>query len=116
MFKLIIAGSRTFDNYELLREKLDKLLVNKIEVEIVCGCCKGADLLGERYAKERNCKIKYFPADWDNLGRGAGFIRNRQMALYADALVAFWDGKSRGTECMIEFAKEHNLLIRIILF
>lgn len=116
MFKLIIAGSRTFDNYELLREKLDKLLVNKSEVEIVCGCCKGADLLGERYAKECNYAVKYFPADWEHSGRSAGFIRNRQMALYADALVAFWDDKSRGTECMIEFAKERNLLIRIILF
>jgi hypothetical protein len=75
LFKVIIAGSRTFDNYEILREKLDKLLVNKTEVEIVSGTCHGADLLGERYAIERAFRIKYFPADWEHLGRSAGIYR-----------------------------------------
>jgi hypothetical protein len=116
MFKIIIAGSRTFNDYDMLCQKVDKILHHHPIVEIVSGCCKGADLLGERYAKERVHLLNHFPADWDKYGKVAGFRRNREMALYADALIAFWDGKSRGTQCMIEFAKERNLLIRVIRF
>lgn len=115
-FRLIIAGSRTFTDYELLKRTLDKLLINKTDIEIVSGCAKGADKLGERYAAEHNYPVKHFPADWDAHGKGAGFIRNKQMAQYADALVAFWDGFSRGTEMMIELAREKNLLVRVIRF
>lgn len=75
---------------------------------------QGADLLGERYGKERGYSINYFPADWENRGRGVGFIRNEEMAKNADALVAFWNGKSHGTKHMIETAKKHSLAIRVI--
>lgn len=74
---------------------------------------QGADRLGERYGKERGYSIRYFPADWDGKGRSAGFIRNEEMAKNADALVAFWDGQSRGTKHMIETAKKHKLDIRV---
>ena len=61
-----------------------------------------------------NYPIKRFPADWENLGRGAGYVRNVQMAFYADALIAFWDGESRGTKHMIDIAKEKGLMVRVI--
>ena len=114
-FKLIIAGSRTFTDYQLLKRTLDKLLINKTDIEIVSGAARGADKLGERYAAEHGYKLTHFPADWSK-GKGAGFIRNNEMALYADALVAFWDGLSRGTAMMIELAKGKNLLVRVVRF
>lgn len=76
---------------------------------------RGADSLGEQYAKERGIPVRYFPADWQTLGKSAGYQRNVQMAAYADALVAFWDGQSKGTKHMIDTARRHKLDIRIIL-
>lgn len=74
---------------------------------------RGADRLGEKYAKEHGYKVLYFPADWDIDGKSAGFIRNVKMAENADALVAFWDGKSVGTKHMIETAQNKGLAVRI---
>ena len=116
IMKVIIAGSRYFNNYELLRQYVDHILQNvsqKESIEIVSGGAKGADELGERYAKERGYKITRFPADWNKYGRAAGPKRNEQMGDYADALIAFWDGESRGTKHMIEYAKKKNLLVRV---
>ena len=88
----------------LLKEKIDNLNI-QID-EIVSGAARGADILGERYGIEHNIPIKRFPADWGKYGKGAGFIRNEQMGNYADYLIAFWDGKSRGTFHMIEYMKK----------
>lgn len=77
----------------------------------------GADTLGETYAKNNCFQIRYFPADWDKFGKSAGYIRNKQMAEYASyrkgygALIAFWDGKSKGTMHMINLAKEYCLKV-----
>ena len=76
---------------------------------------RGADTLGEQYAKERGIPIRYFPADWQTLGKSAGYQRNVQMAQYADALVAFWDGRSKGTKHMIDTAQRFKLDIRVVL-
>ena len=118
MFKVIVAGGRDFNDYELLRNKLDFLLQDKEKsaVEIVSGTANGADKLGERYAFANSIQVKCFPANWEAFGRSAGYKRNKQMAEYADALVAFWDGKSKGTEHMINLAEEYNLQIRVIEF
>jgi hypothetical protein len=110
--KVIIAGSRDFDDYELLRKYCDFYLQNQTEIEIVSGTAKGADQLGERYAKEKGYPVKQFPADWSK-GKSAGYIRNEEMAKYGDALIAFWNGMSKGTEHMINLAKQYNLKIRI---
>lgn len=75
---------------------------------------RGADLLGEKYAVERGYHVDRYPADWNGLGKRAGYIRNEQMARNADALVAFWDGQSRGTKHMIDLASRYGLKIRII--
>lgn len=114
--KVIIAGSRNFNDYKKLCKICDHLLQFQSEIEIVSGTAKGADRLGEQYAKERGYAIKQFPADWNNYGKAAGPKRNQQMAEYADALVAFWDGKSRGTKNMIELANEANLKIRVFKY
>lgn len=106
--RIIIAGSRSFNDYEELKRLCDYIVQEATEVEIVSGGCRGADLLGERYAKERGFDIKRFEADWDQHGKAAGPIRNEQMAEYADELIAFHCG-GRGTADMIRRAKTHGL-------
>ncbi len=114
MFRVIIAGGRDFNNYLWLAKVMDRLLAHVTdEIVIICGMAQGADRLGERYGKERGYSIRYFPADWDGKGRGAGFIRNVEMAKNTDALAAFWDGQSKGTKHMIEMARKYKLAIRI---
>lgn len=114
MLKVIVAGTRTFSsgsNYFALKEVMKKHNFISQEVEIVSGGCRGADALGERWAREYGKPIKLFPADWDKYGRKAGFIRNKEMAEYGDCLVAFWDGTSRGTKMMIDLAKAYGLKV-----
>ena len=115
--KIIIAGSRDFFNYQLLKLKCDKIL-KKVDssIEIVSGEARGADKLGEEYAVNKKYRIKRFPADWEKYGKSAGFRRNEQMAEYADCLIAFWDSKSRGTKHMIDTAKSMGLSVRIIRY
>ncbi len=114
--KIIIAGGRTFDDYDLLCQICDKTLSLQSEIEIVSGTANGADKLGEKYASEKGYPIKQFPADWDKYGKSAGYKRNEEMAKYADALIAFWDGKSRGTKHMINLAKRYELKVKIVIF
>jgi len=116
IMKIIIAGGRDFDDYEMLCRRVDNILSRQTEIEIVSGRAKGADQLGERYAKERGYIIKMFPADWNTYRKAAGYIRNTEMAEYADALIVFWNYRSKGTEHMINIAREENLLIRIIKY
>ena len=114
MFKVIIAGSRSFQNYAVLKEYADYKLSNiQDEIEIVSGGAKGADALGERYAKEKGYSLKTFPANWERFGKAAGYMRNVEMAKYADALLAFWDGKSHGTMHMIQIAYSNDLKVGV---
>jgi len=114
MIKVIIAGGRDFQDWDKLVEVCDRVFKDYSTVEIVSGAANGADKLGERYANERGHQIKKFPADWDKYGKSAGYRRNAEMANYAGALIAFWDGVSRGTSHMINLAKEKGLKILII--
>lgn len=112
-YKVIIAGGRYFSDYELLKKTCDEFLQDKTgeEIVIISGHASGADTLGERYAQEKGFKIETYPADWKKYGRAAGTIRNEQMANIANALVAFWDGKSKGTKSMISLAKKKGLQV-----
>lgn len=116
-FNVIIAGGRDFNDYELLKSKCFSLLKNKMDecdVQIVCGCARGADTLGRQFAEEFRLKVLEYPADWDRYGKKAGYLRNEEMAKVGNALIAFWDGKSRGTGHMIDLAKKYKLAVRII--
>lgn len=114
--RIIIAGGRDLNDYRLVRQKCDILTQNIKDIEVVSGCARGADKLGEVWAENRGIPIKKFPADWEKYGKKAGIFRNHQMADYADALIAFWDGKSRGTKHMIETARSLNLNVRIVRY
>ncbi len=116
-FKVIIAGSRGFSNYKLLREKCNEYLREKREkynIIIVSGHARGADFYGEKYAQDEGFDLEIYPAQWDKFGKRAGYRRNEQMAEVADALIAFWDGSSRGTKHMIDIMNEKNLLVRVV--
>lgn len=114
MFKVIVAGSRHFNDYKRMKKDLDYLLSRKAReetIEIVSGGCRGADACGERYAREMGYSLVVFPADWDKFGKIAGPIRNHHMAEYADALVAYLAPGSRGTSSMIEEARRAGLRV-----
>ena len=117
-YKVVDAGGRDFAGYELLKEKCDFYLQNKKPeiIVIVSGHASGADTLGERYAQERGYETEVYPADWKTNGRAAGPIRNAQMATVADALIAFWDGKSRGTKNMIDTATKRGLQVAVVRY
>ena len=114
--KIIIAGSRNFNDYPLLKTTLDTIIGDRINIEIVSGNARGADALGEKYAAENNIKIQKFIPDWENLGKSAGFVRNKEMAIYSNVLIAFWDQKSLGTAHMIQLAKKYKLKTRVICY
>lgn len=108
--KTIIAGSRDLGTAEV--EAAMKKCPHPV-TEVVSGGCRGVDQAGEEWARLRGIPIKVFPADWKQFGKSAGFRRNAEMASYAEALVAVWDGKSPGTRNMIEVAKKAGLKVYV---
>ena len=112
--KIIIAGSRNMVPIKEDWALLDRLLLEMVITEVVSGCAKGADTFGEEWADDQKLPVKKFPADWDKYGRAAGPIRNKQMAKYADGLVAFRFKNSKGTTNMIKQAQERGLKVVVI--
>jgi ABC-type enterochelin transport system substrate-binding protein len=114
--RIIIAGGRNFNDYDKLKNSCDNILINQEDIVIVSGNANGADKLGERYGKENNYPIETYPAEWDKYGKSAGYKRNQTMADNADGLIAFWDGKSKGTKHMIDIATKGGLKVRVIRY
>jgi hypothetical protein len=111
--KCIIAGSRTFTDYKTI---LDAITKSQFEItEVVSGGAAGADKLGEQWALENKVLLTIFIPDWSLYGKAAGPIRNLQMATYAEALIALWDGKSKGTKNMIDTANNKKLKVYVHL-
>ena len=113
--KLIIAGSRNFnslEHYKLLEKEVFKIYNIS---EIISGGAKGADYLGEKFANKYNIKVTRYIPDW-NIGRYAGMKRNETMAKEGDYLIAFWDGKSKGTEHMIKYFSKLNKKYKIVKY
>lgn len=129
--RIIVAGSRDFKDYNFLKDKLMRLLEtldetslvdNPSQVKFISGTAKGADVLGEQFAYTYGYEVKRFPAEWNLYGKSAGYIRNEQMAKYAVSegcygiLIAFWDGKSKGTKHMVDLAKKYGLKIKVFKY
>jgi hypothetical protein len=129
--RIIIAGSRTFNDYNTLKNKIVEILkqlqsegytIDKKTIEIISGTANGADKLGEKFAIKFDFNLTRFPADWNRFGNSAGYKRNEKMAIYASeddtlgVLLAFWDGKSSGTQHMINLANKYKLRVFIINF
>lgn len=122
--RIIIAGGRDFHDYDLAKQSFIDFCSGLVkpdgsdfyydELTIISGMAVGADMIGVRLSKEFNTQLIKCPANWDRYGRGAGYIRNREMAYKGTHLLAFWDGKSKGTENMINEANKHTLFGRVI--
>ena len=109
--KTIIAGSRTIVDYAAICAAVDAARFPITEV--VCGDALGVDQLGARWATEHGIPIRHFPANWGAHGNAAGPIRNQQMAVYADALIAVWQNRSKGTADIIHQASRRNLAVYV---
>lgn len=107
--KVAVIGSRDFNDYEEVKQTLSTINITLL----VSGGAKGADTLGERYAKEHNIETKIFLPDWEKHDKKAGFLRNTDIINEAELIIAFWDGQSKGTKDSIEkaFKSEKKLLI-----
>lgn len=110
--KFAVIGSRSFDDYTLLKSTLDYYDI----CLIISGGDKGADSLAKKYAIEREISIKEFLPNWDQYGKAAGFIRNKLIINECDEIIAFWDGISKGTKQGIEYAQEIGKPFHVIKF
>ena len=134
--KIIICGSRSFNDYQFLERTVREVFRNLTQqgilygspakdaeiIEIISGGAQGADILGEWFAQQYGLWVKVMLADWDKNGKQAGIIRNCEMVDYvADSdcygmVIAFWDGESKGTQHCFNYAKDKKLDVRIRLF
>lgn len=111
--RTIIAGSRHCSDIKYLLKALEEC--GWTPTTVISGAAPGADLLGEMWAMDHKVPIEKFPANWAKYGKSAGMVRNREMARNAHALIALWDGVSRGTSNMIRLATERNLKVHVQL-
>jgi hypothetical protein len=111
----IVAGGRDFSDQETLFRVLDQYVVDDDKV-VHGGCPRGVDSLAQTWAENNNFDVSAYPADWHTFGRSAGPRRNAVMAQESDGLIAFWDGKSRGTRNMIDNALEHGLEVHVFRY
>lgn len=109
--KTIIAGSRDNIEYRDVLSAMEECPWSSEITEVVSGKARGVDTFGEQWATENGVVVKEFPADWKKFGRSAGIKRNEQIGDYADALIAVWDGESRGTKHMIDYSKNKGLRV-----
>lgn len=105
-----IIGSRKFTNYSEFLKLMPKLNITKI----ISGGAVGADSLAHRYALDNNIEYLEFLPDWNLHGKSAGPIRNKLIINEADYVIAFWDGRSRGTANSINLAKQKGITINVI--
>ncbi|ERP31391.1 DUF2493 domain-containing protein [Chitinivibrio alkaliphilus] len=108
--KVAVIGSRSFSTYEIMAKHLSTYAIS----EIVSGGARGADTLAEQYAACKNIPLKRFLPDWRRYGRAAGIRRNCDIINYADQVIAFWDGNSRGTKHSITYAQGQGKKIFIV--
>lgn len=114
--KLAIIGSRTFNDYYAAEQVFLKEFREQDITEIVSGGAKGADLIGKDIAVNFKLKYKEFLPDWQKFGRSAGFRRNQDIIDYCDLVLAFWDGKSKGTANSIDIATRQGKKVITHLF
>lgn len=110
--KVIIAGSRTIEEYDLVAEAM--VASGYEPTEVVSGGARGVDELGEEWARRHDVPVTQMPAGWDEHGKAAGPKRNARMADYANAVLAVWDGRSPGTRDMLRKAHAHGLPIYLV--
>lgn len=112
--RLIVAGSRSICDAGAVASAIDRMaaqLRGLPRFEVVSGMAHGVDTLAAQWAQQQGVPVAAFPAEWDRLGKRAGFARNATMAWYSTHLLALWDGQSRGTKHMIDTARRDSLAV-----
>lgn len=104
--RVIIAGSRAFSEIDIdsVQQAIDDS--GFAVTEVICGCARGADSAGRNWAYANNIPVNEMPAAWGVHGKSAGYKRNREMGLIADAAIVLWDGQSKGSKHMINIMSE----------
>ena len=111
MMRTIIAGSRGVTDYRVV---CDAVIASCFDPTVILsGTARGVDRLGEEWATKHKVPIERYPANWEKDGKAAGYYRNTLMSFLADALIAIWDGKSRGTKHMIDLAKQKGMRVYV---
>lgn len=106
--KLAIIGSRGVNSFDLTP------FIPKSTTEIVSGGAKGVDTIARRFAEERGIKLTEFLPEYSKYGKSAPIIRNKMIVNNADAILAIWDGSSKGTAFTIDFAKKQGKQVIIV--
>jgi hypothetical protein len=116
-YKVIVAGGRDFNDEQRFEQVIcDYAEKTDAMVSIITGMARGADRLAYEFARRNKVQWYEFHADWDKYGKRAGYVRNGEMAKEADALIAFWDGESRGTRNMIELMRNMGKPVHVELY
>lgn len=124
--KVVIFGSREFHSHtlseitQLVIQALDDLSIkyeidSLDDIEIITGRARGVDNIGYEIAKHFGITCHEFPADWDGLGKRAGYVRNGEMADFADIGLCFWNAHSRGTKHMLELMKRKRKPVELYI-
>lgn len=114
--RIVIFGCRYYRDFKTASQYIDFCISNikdKYTLIFVSGNCKGADIIGEQYARENGYTIELYPAEWKRYGKRAGHIRNKAMAEIGDYFIGFWDGKSAGTRSMINYVYQAGKPLKI---
>lgn len=109
-----VVGSRTFNDWDFFFTKMQELFIVADIKCIVSGGARGADKMAERFAEVFEIPTQIFKPRWDTYGKAAGFIRNEDIIDAADAVVAFWNGKSTGTKHSIGLAEKSNKTLYVV--
>jgi len=109
--RLIVAGSRTFQDRQKVFDVLDYYHSIYGFTTILSGMATGPDLFGKEWAESHGIPVLEFPAEWDRYKNAAGIIRHLRIANEADYLIAFYDGTSTGTKDMISKMRDRTLLV-----
>ncbi len=107
--KVAVIGSRN-----ITVENLGDYLPENT-TEIVSGGAKGVDICAREYAVENGIKLTEFLPDYARYRRGAPLKRNIQIIEYADTVLAFWDGESRGTKFVIDTCEKTGKEVKVII-
>lgn len=103
-----IIGSRDGIPEATVRRFVRALAAKHPDAVVVSGGARGVDSWSQSEAERSGLEVVAYPADWDRLGKSAGFARNEQIIAHAEIVVAFWNGKSRGTKHSIDLVAKHR--------
>lgn len=108
---VVVCGSRSIESVELVASAVAE---SGFDISaVVSGCARGVDAAAASWAAAAGVSVIELPANWGKFGKSAGMIRNREMLEIADAVIAIWDGKSRGTKHMIHIARHAGVPVYV---